>query len=113
MSSFPSSSPKTISTIPNISALRHALDYAEGDRSHDDCCDFMKDLRSFRRVFRTAMGTDGRTLHQWKSRNHYLGLSEMVDAYLNRDGKGVQFWPNDPSKRYYSSSLQYIEHKFM
>jgi hypothetical protein len=107
------SSPKTIAQIPTISELRHALDYAEGDKPHYDCHDFIDDLRSFRRVFRTAAGTEGRDLHQWKSRDHHLGLREMVDAYLDRDGKGVEFWPDDPSKRYYSSSLQYTRDKSM
>ncbi|KAI6777563.1 uncharacterized protein J7T54_001039 [Emericellopsis cladophorae] len=105
------SSPSTIAQIPTISKLRHELDFAMGDKPQYDCHDFIDDLRSFRRVFRTAAGTEGRDLHQWKSRDHHLGLSEMVDAYLDRDGKGVKFWPDDPSKRYFSSSLQYTKDK--
>lgn len=80
-------------TIPNITALRTALDY--GDARLPRCATFYDDMRAFRRKFTTSRGVPGVDLHDWKSREGQAGLSEMTIAYLEKDGGGLMFWPDD------------------
>jgi hypothetical protein len=79
-------------SIPNITALRKDLDY--GNSRLQRCTAFYDDVRVFRKKFRTAQGIPGVDLHQWKSREHQTGLDEMTDAYLNKEGNGAVFWPD-------------------
>ena len=96
-----SPSPKVLVTeIPKIKALRSELDY--GDPSIPRALAFINDINAFRRKFKTALGVDGDALHNWKDQATHLGLDEMVDAYLEREGNGQLFWPDDQSSKNYN-----------
>jgi hypothetical protein len=87
-------------SIPNITALRTALDY--GDPRLPRCATFNDDTRAFRRKFRTSRGVAGVDLHDWKSRDGQAGLNEMTIAYLEKEGSGLMFWPDDISSPNYN-----------
>src|ERR1700761_7389930 len=90
-------------SIPNITALRKALDYGEPHLPR--CAAFYDDIRVFRKKFRTINGTPGMELYDWKSRDHQAGLNEMTIAYLDKEGNGDVFWPagnESPNRNKYS-----------
>lgn len=91
-------------SLPNITALRQALDY--GDPHLARCSAFYDDVRAFRKKFVTSDGMLGPSLHDWRDRDHQDGLREMTRAYLDRDGNGLLFWPDDPSAANFND-LQY------
>ncbi|KAI1326075.1 hypothetical protein F5Y16DRAFT_376324 [Xylariaceae sp. FL0255] len=81
--------------LPKITALRQQLGY--GDVGTNRYNTFIDDVRAFRRKFRTRQGLEGISLYTWNSPEHQSGLSEMVTAYLETDGNGYAFWPDNPS----------------
>ncbi|KAJ2977223.1 hypothetical protein NUW58_g7877 [Xylaria curta] len=81
--------------LPKITALRRELDY--GDTGSHRYSAFVDDVRVFRKKFVTKNGVSGTSLHNWKSQEHQSGLSEMTAAYLDTNGNGLLFWPDDPS----------------
>ncbi|GAB1314518.1 hypothetical protein MFIFM68171_04728 [Madurella fahalii] len=96
-----STSPKiAASSIPNITTLRNELDY--GDLHLPRCAAFNDDTNAFRRKFKTSHGIDGVDLHDWKSRDGQNGLNEMTVAYLDKEGNGRIFWPDDRSSNNYN-----------
>jgi len=89
-----SSSPGTsAASIPKVTNLRKKLDY--GDPVLPRCVAFYDDTRVFRKKFYTASGICGLSLHDWKSKEHHNGLDEMTTAYLDKEGNGALFWPQD------------------
>ncbi|KAK1749544.1 hypothetical protein QBC47DRAFT_354847 [Echria macrotheca] len=101
--------PKAPSSIPNITTLRNDLDY--GDIRLPRCAAFIDDTNAFRRKFKTSRGVDGVDLHDWKSRDGQAGLSEMAVAYLEKEGNGRIFWPDDTSSKNYNK-YQYSKDRF-
>src|SRR4051812_1556135 len=104
----PRASEASAASIPNITALRQQLDY--GEPSLPRCVGFYDDIRVFRKKFHTASGIPGMDLHDWKSRKHHDGLDEMTNAYLDKEGNGILFWPDDdtsPNHNKYS----YVAHR--
>jgi len=90
------SSPKSkvvASSIPSITALRQQLEY--GDPHLSRCSTFYDDVRAFRKKYRTHDGSSGVSLYNWKSPEHQAGLTEMTDAYLDKEGNGALYWPDD------------------
>ena len=84
------------SSIPTISALRQQLGY--GDRHLNRCSTFYDDVRVFRKKYLTHDGFSGISFYNWKSPEHQAGLTEMTDAYLDEEGNGALYWPdNDAS----------------
>ncbi|KAK0652637.1 hypothetical protein B0T16DRAFT_103954 [Cercophora newfieldiana] len=94
-------SPKILATnIPKITALRSDLGY--GDPSIPRGLAFVNDINAFRRKFKTTRGIDGDLLHDWKAQATHAGLDEMVRAYLDKEGNGQLFWPDDESAKNYN-----------
>ncbi|KAK0729455.1 hypothetical protein B0H67DRAFT_155 [Lasiosphaeris hirsuta] len=87
-------------SIPNITALRNDLDY--GDARLPRCATFNDDTRAFRRKFKTSHGVDGVDLYDWRSQVSQAGLNEMTMAYLDKEGNGELFWPDDKSSKNYN-----------
>ncbi len=80
-------------SIPKITVLRNELDY--GDPRLRRCAAFYDDARVFRKKFRTSRGVAGVDLHDWKSREGQAALTEMTTSYLDKEGNGLVFWPDD------------------
>lgn len=95
MSASPSSK---AASVPNITTLRNELDY--GNSQLQRCMAFYDDIRVFRRKYRTSQGVPGLDLWDWKSREHQAGLVEMTQAYLEKEGNGRVFWPDEESSPY-------------
>ncbi|KAK4251356.1 hypothetical protein C7999DRAFT_28086 [Corynascus novoguineensis] len=95
-----SSSSIFAANIPSITALRNALDY--GDPHLPRCAAFYDDTRAFRKKFKTSRGVPGADLHDWKSRDGQAALTEMTVAYLEKEGNGMLFWPDDKSSDNYN-----------
>lgn len=96
--------PTSAAKIPSITVLRHELDYGEPRLTR--CDGFYDDMRVFRKTYLTHTGVPGNSFVEWKSKDHQKGLLEMTDAYLDRDGKGAHFWPDDRKSTNYNI-LQY------
>ncbi|KAH8646324.1 hypothetical protein BX600DRAFT_519147 [Xylariales sp. PMI_506] len=94
--------------LPNITQLRQGLDY--GNPQLNRCSAFYDDVRGFRKKFRTTTGIPGPDLHNWKLREHHAGLDEMTNAYLDRHGNGLLFWPDSESAANYNK-LHYSKDK--
>jgi hypothetical protein len=96
-----STSPKiAAANIPSITSLRNELDY--GDLRLPRCAAFCDDTRAFRKKFITSNGIPGTDLHDWRSHEGQAGLTEMTLAYLDREGNGPMFWPDDKSSSMYN-----------
>ena len=91
--------------IPNITALRRDLQYEDPHLSR--CSAFYDDMRVFRKNFVSSKGMRGTELYDWRSLACQLALSEMTDAYLEKNGP--LFWPDDPSASNYNK-YQYTKH---
>lgn len=89
------SSPTPTAFIPSITDLRNALDY--GNPKLPRCTAFTDDMRVFRKKFRTKNGVCGVDLYDWKSEEGQSDLTEMTIAYLDTEGNGFVFWPDDPA----------------
>lgn len=97
----PSTLPKiAAASIPSITTLRNELDY--GDPNLPRCAAFYDDTRAFRKKFRNSRGTAGVDLHDWKSREGQADLTEMTIAYLEKEGNGQLFWPDDRASPNYN-----------
>jgi hypothetical protein len=95
-------SPKiAAASIPNITTLRNELDY--GDSRLPRCAAFYDETRAFRRRFKTQSGIDGVDLHDWRSSEVQAGLTAMTVAYLDGEGNGARFWPDDKHSRNYNT----------
>lgn len=87
--------------IPSILTLREELGY--GDRVLPRCRAFGYDINAFRERFQTKSGTAGVKLHDWKSSQGQADLKEITDAYLDREGNGLRFWPDDENSPEYNT----------
>ncbi|KAH0422379.1 hypothetical protein CcaCcLH18_12838 [Colletotrichum camelliae] len=98
------SDPHKQSDISGVTALRRELGF---DDSHHE---FINTVRYFRLRFKSSQGLPGRDLIEWKSVAHQNALSEMVEAFLERDGHGEKFWP-DEETAYSLNKLTYWNRK--
>lgn len=106
----PPSSHVTATQIPNITELRKQLDY--GDATLSRCANFYDDLRVYRKKYHTKDGKPGTEMHEWKTPEAQAELDEITAAYLDKDGNGQTYWPDDGSAANYNS-LQYSKHRSM
>lgn len=95
------------SEIPSITALREVLDY--GDQHLPRCKRLHDNMRYFRTTFISSKGLEGSSLIDWKSREEQAALAEMTNAFLERDGTGRQFWPDDEASDRFNR-LRYSTH---
>ncbi|KZL69530.1 hypothetical protein CI238_00722, partial [Colletotrichum incanum] len=94
--------------VPSITALRQHLNY--GDAKVSQCQAFYDDLRAYRKKFVSSHGLEGSGLHDWKSRDHQLALGEMTRAFLERDGNGRRYWPDDEGSPHYNGLRYSSDH---
>lgn len=87
-------------SIPSITALRQDLNY--GDAKLPRCQAFYEDVRLFRKKYISSQGLEGGSLHEWKLREHQNALGEMTRAFLDRDGNGRHYWPDDETSPRYN-----------
>ncbi|KAK1754179.1 hypothetical protein QBC47DRAFT_403567 [Echria macrotheca] len=101
-------SPKILmSRIPNIKTLREELGYGDPkQRRYSVFCEYTS---LFQKIYRTGSGIGGLELHNWKSDITQAGLDDMTAAFLEDEGNGWLFWPDERSSTYYNT-LQYSEH---
>lgn len=102
-----SSRPPKVGSIPTITALRLQLDY--GDTKLARCVAFYDDVRIFRRRYFTQDGSPGLGFYHWKSPQHQTGLTEMVNDFLDKEGNGTRYWPDDDASPNHNK-LRYSEH---
>lgn len=95
---------ESASRVPNITALRTALQY--GDPRLPRCDAFNSSLTLFRKFYITSTGMRGMEVRDWKSAEHQTLLTEMSHAFLDRDGNGELYWPTDATSPNHTS-LQY------
>jgi hypothetical protein len=98
----------TAASIPTITVLRDQLDY--GDSQSKRCDVFYDDIRVFRKKYRSSTGLSGDDLHNWKSPEHQAALTEMSRAFLDTDGNGSRYWPDDDGSSN-RNKLQYSRHR--
>lgn len=103
------SSPKSkvvASSIPTITNLRRQLEYGEPRLSR--CKIFYDDVRAFRKKYCTHDGFSGISLHVWKLPEHQAGLTNLTEAYLDEQGNGTLYWPDDDAS-IYRNKLRYSQ----
>ncbi|KAH7155467.1 hypothetical protein B0J13DRAFT_618911 [Dactylonectria estremocensis] len=83
-----------VSKIPSIKELRQELDYGHARERRDIL--FYNVTRSYAFNFKSSQGIPGSELMRWKYRPHQDGLLEMASQFLDQDGKGAYYWPDDP-----------------
>ena len=103
----PASRKIAAANIPSITALRKELGY--GDPRLHRCSAFYDDIRVFRKKYTTRKGQPGVSLYDWKSPEHQRALTEMAHDYLETDGNGLLYWPDDPAALNYNT-IHYSEH---
>ncbi|KAK7403032.1 hypothetical protein QQX98_011189 [Neonectria punicea] len=98
-----------VTNMPVITQLRMELDYGHAGSQRDIV--FYNTLRSYILSFTSSNGIPGVEFLRWKFRPHQIGLLEMVSQFLDKDGKGAHFWPDDVGAPNYGK-LQYSkEHR--
>jgi hypothetical protein len=60
----------------------------------------------YRKKFKTANGTPGTDIYEWKEAADQAQLDEITTAYLDIAGNGHVFWPKDSSSANFNS-LEY------
>jgi hypothetical protein len=108
---MPTSTPPKLlaANIPSITTLRNDLDY--GHLGLPRCAAFCDDTRAFRKKFVTSDGVPGSDLHDWKSCEGQDGLTEMTVAYLDKEGNGAMFWPDDKASSKYNKYQYSKDHE--
>ncbi|KPM38597.1 hypothetical protein AK830_g7946 [Neonectria ditissima] len=97
-----------VTDIPNITHLRRELDYGHARIQRDIV--FYNTLRSYITTFTSSNGIPGVEFLRWKFRPHQFGLLEMVSSFLDKDGKGSHFWPDQADAPNYGK-LQYSKER--
>ncbi|KAK2060495.1 hypothetical protein LY76DRAFT_467637, partial [Colletotrichum caudatum] len=95
-------------TPPIITALRQELHY--GDAKSLQCRALKDAMRSHRKEFVSSNGLEGSLLYDWKSRDHHSALEEMTQAFLNEDGNGRRYWPDDETSAHYNGLRYSYDH---
>ncbi|KAH6990787.1 hypothetical protein BKA56DRAFT_610367 [Ilyonectria sp. MPI-CAGE-AT-0026] len=95
-----------VTNIPVITDLRKELDYGHAHERRDIV--FYNTVRSYIFTFTSSKGIPGADLLRWKFRPHQSGLLEMATQFLDHDGKGAYFWPDDPASANHGK-LRYSE----
>jgi hypothetical protein len=94
--------PKHPTSVPNIGVLRQQLGYSCNNREisgfrwkevHDSAS-------KFRKGFTTEKGLKGTALVDWRSQKHQDALAEMTHTFLEVDGNGSLYWPNDDTYKF-------------
>jgi hypothetical protein len=93
-----------VSNIPTITELRKELDCGHAHKRLDIA--LWNAVRSYGSHFTSKSGIPGHDLLKWKDRLHQNGLLQMAHSFLEEDGKGSYFWPDDPTDQHYRK-LQY------
>lgn len=93
-------------SIPPISTLRQKLGFGDCHSENYQSISFYESVRAFRKTFVTSQGYEGGALHEWRSSEHQSALEEMVQAFLDCDGNGARFWPDEPVQ----DSLNKLKH---
>ncbi|KDN70058.1 hypothetical protein CSUB01_11929 [Colletotrichum sublineola] len=96
------------SSVPRKRALRSQLEY--GNTHVSKYKELTERIREFPNAFKSSTGLNGRSLTNWKSREHQAALEEMAGAFLEDRDNGRFFWPPDgPSRQ--PDSLRYPDDK--
>ncbi|KAK2035188.1 hypothetical protein LX32DRAFT_550942 [Colletotrichum zoysiae] len=95
--------------VPGITALRQELNY--GDAKSLQCQALNDAMRSHRMKFVSSNGLKGSLLIDWKSRDHHSALEEMTQAFLNEDGNGRRYWPDDETSAHYNGLGYSYDHE--
>ncbi|KAF2496206.1 hypothetical protein BU16DRAFT_561040 [Lophium mytilinum] len=77
------------SSVPNITELRRQLQYGNGHPTFSD------DVKMFRKNYRSPSGLVGMDLYEWSSQQQQTALDEMTETYLEKEGRGNLYWPDD------------------
>ncbi|KAH6900271.1 hypothetical protein B0T10DRAFT_470100 [Thelonectria olida] len=93
-----------VSKIPTITELRKELDCGHPHKRLD--ITLWNSVRSYGSHFTSRSGIPGHGLLRWRDRSHQNGLLQMTHRFLEEDGKGSYFWPDDPTDQHYRK-LQY------
>ncbi|KAH7001609.1 hypothetical protein EDB80DRAFT_97571 [Ilyonectria destructans] len=93
-----------VTHIPNIRTLRAELDCAHVGQRRD--VNFYNSVCSYMFTFKSTHGLKGTELTRWKAPPHQKGLLELTRRFLEDDGNGAIFWPDDSTSPEYRS-LQY------
>ncbi|KAJ3496674.1 hypothetical protein NLG97_g2484 [Lecanicillium saksenae] len=86
--------------LPGVGVLRSRLNY--DDSKSERYKTFQEDCRLFIRRFTTTSGVPGTQLHDRWSQEHIDGMKEMVDAFLNKNNSGNEYWPSERSHPNYN-----------
>jgi hypothetical protein len=88
--------PKYKTLVPTITTLRQDLGYGgENQETWKIVYDSASDLR---KVFVTSKGLKGTEILDWKSKEHQDALADMTDTYLEANGNGRLYWPEDSTQ---------------
>lgn len=85
--------PPTVVAMPKVARLRNMINY--GDDRKPLGPSFWKHFQGFRELYKSSSHVSGSSFFRWNELEHMKGLDEMVNAYLDNDGNGARFWPDD------------------
>ena len=94
--------PKLAKDIASAGVLKTKLGYPSF--AHGEFWDTVKKYPS---NYKARNGLAGNSLTRWRDVSHQKALEEMVQNFLDDDGNGIRYWPNNNTPG--SSLLQYSE----
>ncbi|KAF7540778.1 hypothetical protein G7Z17_g12114 [Cylindrodendrum hubeiense] len=81
--------------IPGVRQLRCELGYGSAGQRND--IEFYNFICAYIFTFTSSNGLKGSKLTKWKSPRHQTALLELTNKFLEQDGKGVVYWPDNPT----------------
>ncbi|KAL6406753.1 hypothetical protein AUP68_09557 [Ilyonectria robusta] len=95
------------SSIPDIRALCRQLDYeCSEQRQH---VEFYNDVERYSAGFMTTTKMPHTRPLRWTNSNHQDLLIEMTTSFLNAEGRGMFYWPDDAEHEDYGRRHQYVK----
>ncbi|KAF4470001.1 hypothetical protein FALBO_3114 [Fusarium albosuccineum] len=83
------------SSIPHLTSLRQELGYGNKGRPEDIA--FKRAVRAHVEKFVSKDNIPATQFTKWKTPAHQRGLTELTKNFLHAQGKGLEFWPDDPN----------------
>ncbi|KAF5009838.1 hypothetical protein FDECE_3960 [Fusarium decemcellulare] len=83
------------SSLPRLRELREDLGYGTTGRPEDIA--FKKVVRAHIEKFVSEENLPATEFKRWTTAAHQKGLVELTKNFLHAEGKGLEFWPDDPN----------------
>ena len=94
--------PKGDKELADRFTLMKGLNYIKGKTEKDLIGYFLDSLELFRSVYKDREGSDWSQFNDWASPDHKAALFRVAEEYLEWEGSGRKFWPEDETATFHN-----------